>query len=68
MRNQEISGSVAAAAARTKFVVVVLGRISDAIANMHKSADTMLAASQAVERAAESLHGSVDGFFRKVAS
>ena len=47
---------------------MVLGRISDAIANMHKFADTMLAASQAVERAAGSLRGSVDGFLRKVAS
>jgi len=37
-------------------------------ANMHKFADTMLAASQAVERAAESLRGSVDRFLRKVAS
>jgi methyl-accepting chemotaxis protein len=65
---QEISGSVAAAAAGTKSVVAVLGRVSDAIANMHNSADTVLAASQAVERAADSLRGSVDGFLRKVAS
>lgn len=47
---------------------MVLGRISDAITNMHKFADTMLAAPQAVERAAESLRGSVDRFLRKVAS
>jgi hypothetical protein len=47
---------------------MVRGRISDTIANMHEFADTMLAASQAVERAAESLCGSVDGFLRKVAS
>jgi methyl-accepting chemotaxis protein len=64
---QEISGSVAAAAAATKSVVAVLGRVSDVIANMHDSADTVLAASQAVERAADSLRGSVDGFLRKVA-
>jgi methyl-accepting chemotaxis protein len=64
---QEISGSVAAAAAGTKSVVAVLGRVSDVIANMHDSADTVLAASQAVERAADSLRGSVDGFLRKVA-
>jgi hypothetical protein len=32
------------------------------ITNMHDSADTVLAASQAVERAADSLRGSVDGF------
>jgi hypothetical protein len=36
------------------------------ITNMHDSADTVLAASQAVERAADSLRGSVDGFLRKV--
>jgi methyl-accepting chemotaxis protein len=64
---QEISGSVAAAAAGTKSVVAVLGRVSDVIANMHDSADTVLAASQAVERAADSLRGSVDGFLGKVA-
>jgi methyl-accepting chemotaxis protein len=62
----EISGSVAAAAAGTKSVVAVLGRVSDVITNMHDSADTVLAASQAVERAADSLRGSVDGFLRKV--
>jgi methyl-accepting chemotaxis protein len=64
---QEISGSVAAAASGTKSVVAVLGRVSDAIANMHDSADTVLAASQAVEHAADSLRESVDGFLRKVA-
>jgi len=53
---------------RGRSVVVVLGRICDATANMHNSADTMLAASQAVERAAESLRGCVDGFLRKIAS
>jgi methyl-accepting chemotaxis protein len=63
---REISGSVAAAAAGTKSVVAVLGRVSDVITNMHDSADTVLAASQAVERAADSLRGSVDGFLRKV--
>jgi hypothetical protein len=34
---------------------------------MRSSADTVLAASQAVEEAAENLRGSVDGFLRKVA-
>ncbi|MGA8649380.1 MAG: methyl-accepting chemotaxis protein [Xanthobacteraceae bacterium] len=65
---REISGSVAAAAFGTKSVVAVLGRVSDAIANMHDSADTVLAASQAVEKAADSLRSSVDGFLRKVAT
>jgi outer membrane protein TolC len=47
--------------------VVVLQRVSSAIADMHKAADTVLAASQAVEKAADSLRGSVDGFLHKVA-
>ena len=65
---QEISGSVAAAAAGTKSVVSVLGRVSGSIADMRNSADTVLAASQAVEKAADSLRDSVDGFLRKVAT
>ena len=65
---REISGSVAAAAAGTKSVVSVLGRVSGAIADMRNSADTVLAASQAVEKAADSLRDSVDGFLRKVAT
>jgi NO-binding membrane sensor protein with MHYT domain/methyl-accepting chemotaxis protein len=65
---QEISGSVAAAATGTRSVVSVLGRVSGAIADMHNSADTVLAASQAVEKAADSLRSSVDGFLRKVAT
>ncbi len=64
---QEISGSVLAAAAGTKSVVSVLERASRAIADMRSSADTVLAASQAVEKAADSLRGNVDGFLRKVA-
>jgi methyl-accepting chemotaxis protein len=63
----EISDNVAAAASGTKSVVGVLQRVSSAIADMHKAADTVLAASQAVEKAADSLRGSVDGFLHKVA-
>ena len=63
----EISDNVAAAASGTKSVVGVLQRVSGAIADMHKAADTVLAASQAVEKAADSLRGSVDGFLHKVA-
>ncbi len=44
-----------------------LQRVSTAIADMRNSADTVLAASAAVEKAADSLRGSVDGFLRKVA-
>ena len=63
----EISNNVAAAAMGTKSVVAVLQRVSTASADMHKSAETVLAASAAVEKAAESLRGSVNGFLRKVA-
>jgi len=63
----EISNNVAAAAAGTRSVVAVLERVSGAISDMHDAADTVLTASTAVEQAAESLRGSVDGFLRKVA-
>jgi len=63
----EISNNVAAAAAGTKSVVAVLQRVATAIADMRNSADTVLAASAAVEKAADSLRGSVDGFLCKVA-
>jgi methyl-accepting chemotaxis protein len=62
-----ISSNVAAAASGTKSVVAVLQDVSGAIADVHSSADTVLAASQAVEKAADSLRGSIDGFLRKVA-
>jgi methyl-accepting chemotaxis protein len=62
-----ISSNVAAAASETKSVVAVLQDVSGAIADVHSSADTVLAASQAVEKAADSLRGSIDGFLRKVA-
>jgi methyl-accepting chemotaxis protein len=63
----EISNNVAAAASGTKSVVSGLQRVSGAIDDMRTSADTVLAASGTVEKAAESLRGSVDGFLRKVA-
>jgi methyl-accepting chemotaxis protein len=63
----EISNNVAAAAGGTRSVVAVLDRVSGAIADMQNSANTVLTASAAVEKAAESLRGSVDGFLRKVA-
>jgi methyl-accepting chemotaxis protein len=65
---KEISRSVAAAASGTRSVVAVLQRVSGAIGDMHSSADTVLAASHAVEKAADSLRGSVDGFLRKVSA
>ncbi len=63
----EISNNVAAAAMGSRSVVAVLERVSGAIADMRCSADTVLTASTAVEKAADSLRGSVDGFLRKVA-
>jgi methyl-accepting chemotaxis protein len=63
----EIFNSVATAASGTKSVVDVLQGVATAIADMRCSADTVLAASQAVETAADKLRGSVDGFLQKVA-
>ena len=63
----EISQNVEQAASRTKSVVAVLQRVSAAFAEMQSSADTVLKASQAVEKASQSLRGSVDAFLRKVA-
>jgi len=63
----EISHNVAAAASGTRSVVSGLERVSVAIGDMRTSADTVLTASATVEKAAESLRSSVDGFLRKVA-
>jgi methyl-accepting chemotaxis protein len=63
----EISENVEQAASRTKSVVAVLQRVSAAIAEMQTSADTVLKASQAVEKASQSLRGSVEAFLSKVA-
>ena len=63
----EISNNVTAAAVGTRSVVGVLERVAGAIADMQSSADTVLTASAVVEKAADSLRGSVDGFLSKVA-
>jgi methyl-accepting chemotaxis protein len=63
----EISHNVAAAASGTRSVVSGLERVSVAIGDMRTSADTVLTASATVEKAAENLRSSVDGFLRKVA-
>jgi methyl-accepting chemotaxis protein len=62
----EISNNVTAAAMGTRSVVAVLERVSGAIGDMRGSAATVLTASAAVEKAAESLRGNVDGFLNKV--
>jgi len=64
---REISESVEAAAARTKSVVAVLESVSAAMAEMQISAETVLKESQAVEKASQSLRGSVEAFLSKVA-
>jgi len=64
---QEISENVEQAASRTRSVVAVLERVCAAIAEMQNSADTVLKASQAVEKASQSLRGSVEAFLGKVA-
>lgn len=63
----EISNNVTSAAMGTRSVVAVLERVSHAIGDMRGSADTVLTASMAVERAADSLRDSVEGFLSKVA-
>jgi methyl-accepting chemotaxis protein len=63
----EISNNVAAAALGTKSVASVLQHVSSALTDMRGSADTVLAASRAVEKAADSLRVSIDGFLGKVA-
>ena len=63
----EISHNVTTAAMGTRSVVAVLERVSRAIGDMRGSADTVLTASMAVEKAADSLRDSVDGFLNKVA-
>jgi methyl-accepting chemotaxis protein len=63
----QISNNVTAAASGTKSVVSGLQRVAAAIADLHSSAETVLVASAAVEKAADSLRGNVDGFLRKVA-
>ena len=63
----EISNNVTTAAIGTRSVVAVLERVSRAIGEMRGSADTVLSASIAVEKAADSLRDNVDGFLSKVA-
>jgi methyl-accepting chemotaxis protein len=63
----EISNNVTVAASGTRSAVAVLQRVAAAITGMRSAADTVLTASEAVEKAADSLRSSVDGFLRKVA-
>jgi methyl-accepting chemotaxis protein len=63
----EISNNVAAAAVGAKAMVGALERVSIAMSDMRGTAETVLTAADSVEKAAENLRGSVDGFLRKVA-
>jgi methyl-accepting chemotaxis protein len=63
----EISQNVASAAHGTKEIVSVLGDVAGAATETRGSAETVLAASQAVETAAADLRSEVEGFLQKVA-
>jgi methyl-accepting chemotaxis protein len=63
----EISQNVASAAQGTKEIVSVLGHVAGAATETRGSAETVLAASEAVETAAADLRKEVEGFLQKVA-
>jgi methyl-accepting chemotaxis protein len=63
----EISQNVASAAAGTKEIVTVLGEVAGAVTEARGSAETVLAASEAVETAAANLRSEVADFLHKVA-
>jgi len=63
----EISQNVIGAATGTKELVTVLDRVAGAVAETRTSAETVLAASTAVENAAASLSDKVETFLRRVA-
>jgi len=62
-----ISQNVAGAAKGTKEIVVVLGDVAGAATETRASAETVLAASRAVETAAGDLRTEVEGFLQQVA-
>jgi methyl-accepting chemotaxis protein len=63
----EISQNVMSAAQSAKEIVNVLGAVTGAATETRGSAETVLAASQAVEAAAANLREEVEGFLQKVA-
>ncbi|MEI7805772.1 MAG: methyl-accepting chemotaxis protein [Hyphomicrobiales bacterium] len=63
-----ISDNVANAAAGSKAVVSVLDVVTSAVTKTRSSADTVLAASEAVETAAANLREKVESFIRRVAA
>jgi methyl-accepting chemotaxis protein len=63
----EITQNVTGAAYGTKEIVVALSEVAGAATETRGSAETVLAASQAVEKAADDLRAEVEGFLEKVA-
>jgi len=63
----EITQNVTSAAQGTKEIVTVLGEVAGAATETRGSAETVLAASEAVEKAAGDLRTEVEGFLQKVA-
>jgi methyl-accepting chemotaxis protein len=63
----EITQNVIGAANGSRAIVTALGEVAGAAAETRGSAETVLAASEAVEKAASDLRAEVDGFLRKVA-
>jgi PAS domain S-box-containing protein len=63
----EISQNVASAAQGTKSIVAVLGTVASALTQTRTSAQTVLAACEAVEKGAANLRSEVEGFLGKVA-
>jgi methyl-accepting chemotaxis protein len=64
---REISQNVLGAAQSAKEIAAVLGELTGAATETRGSAETVLAASQAVETAAANLREEVEGFLQKVA-
>jgi methyl-accepting chemotaxis protein len=64
----EITHNVASAARETREVAAVLGEVAGAIAETSTSAQMLLAAADAVQKAAVNLRGEVDSFLGQVAA
>jgi methyl-accepting chemotaxis protein len=63
----EISKNVTSAADGAKLIVTVLSEVAGATTETQQSAQTVLAASESVEKAAANLRSEVEGFLTKVA-
>jgi len=63
----EISQNVASAADGARMVVTVLSEVAGATTETQQSAQTVLTASESVEKAAANLRSEVEGFLTKVA-